>query len=241
MHVSHHGVGSEVGIYARHRHTPRRLAAGIGIIRGGIHVGQIDIVARVHPHTLGQRLRDDDGSGLRQTPQVALDGTERQHVEQRQRYGSRPVIVTVVVVLRTFHPHVFRAVAHLAYCTRTLHLGPRRKGLLGVNARLERYPPVIVSRQQDICTVGVPNRTVVGNIVIHLRHYHIEGQKRQRHARDVQHRSHLVTPQCRNKILECYFHLSNCNFNRFPSSGSHVTRRPVRARGSRLRRASCAA
>ena len=209
MHVTHHGIGGEIGIYARHRHAPRRFAAGIGIILFGIHVGQIYIVARMHPHTLGQRLRDNDGLRLRQTPQIALDSAERQHVEQRQRHGRRPVIVTIVVVLSAFHPHILRPQSFIAYGTRTLHIGPQPERPLGNTARRESYPVLGEARQQDIRSVGILDRTVVGNVVIYLRHYHIKGQKGHSHARDVEHRGHFVTPQRGQEILYCNLHGSN--------------------------------
>ena len=111
-------------------------------------------------------------------------------------------------------------------------ISPEKKFLEGDCEFLEF---VSTEGELGIYAKHIPLTTILEPCVMRI---HNDGQ---RQARDIQHRGHLVTPQRRNEILECYFHLSNCNFNRFPSSGSHVTRRPARARGSRWRRASCAA
>ena len=203
-------------------------------------VAREDTVAGMHSVEPRQRLGQDHRIGVLDLPEVSLHRTEAQQVERRQRYIVHHSRIFGEAELRLLHPHGPLPVARNDGAA--LDLGALRQRRLEGTARRDQREsaayPVGIHRPD---AVGISDRTVVAQIVGHLHHHHVECREGQRQARDVQHRGHLVTPQRRNEILECYFHLSNCNFNRFPSSGSHVTRRPVRARGSRLRRASCAA
>lgn len=147
---------------------------------------------------------------------IALDRTESENIEERQRYrtaGSRKLIIPERRLVARPTGSGAETAPHAAP-----DFDPRRRSddTLGHRPVKPRRPfpglvPVLVLH--EINTVGFVQRAVVTQLPPDLRHDDVERGKCQRQAYDVQQRRDFVAPQRSQKITKCDLHNTLFGFN----------------------------